>query len=240
MNKVKKAIAPLIWYSGLGALGNRLFLPRRLIIAYHSISGAQNAKELRNDSYSSLSISKEVFTQQIKYIQRWGYTFVYFRDLLSRDGGKTAAIYFDDGFRDVLTNAHQILKNEQIPATLFLTTDYLDQKKDPGVYITWGEAKRMGDLFEFGSHSVTHRKLNKILIEEAREEMRVSKEKIEKTLGTRVTSFSYPKGRSSQTLETVAHEVGYTLTTADPRFHKVRPDPDDSMAVFYWKVLSLW
>ena len=98
----------------------------------------------------------------------------------------------------------------------------------------------MQDVFEIGSHSRHHTKLNKVSLEEAKDEIVGSKREIEKKLGLPVVSFSYPKGRSSQVLEILVRRAGYTSTTADTHFHKVRPDPDDSFTLFKWKALNLW
>lgn len=244
MNFIKKLILSGIWLSGVGFIMARLFAPKFLLVMYHSIWSPDNAEALKQNQYRNISISQEMFQKHLRYLRKRGYVFYRFRDMvsLSKSGftHKVACIYFDDGFRDVLENAYPILKKENIPATLFLTTDYIDQKSTPGVYLTWEEVKKMRDVFEFGSHSVSHRKLNKIPLEEAKEEMARSKTIIEEKLGVSVNTFSYPKGRSSRELENLAHEVGYAITTADPLFRKVRPDPDDSIAIFKLKTGFPW
>jgi peptidoglycan/xylan/chitin deacetylase (PgdA/CDA1 family) len=230
MNLLKKIVAAIIWYSGAGRLGIKFRSPQRLIIAYHSISDFSGP-------YSHITISPKIFENHIVYLKEIGYHFVHFKDLLAYPDKKVVAIYFDDGFKSVLENAYSILKKEKVPATLFLTADYIDQKSDSGKYLSWQQARGMKDIFEFGSHSVTHPKLNKISIEEAKKEMAESKEKIERELTTVVTSFSYPKGRSSNNLEEIARNIGYILTTADARFHKVRPDPNDTLEIFKLKII---
>ncbi|MFC1595089.1 polysaccharide deacetylase family protein [Patescibacteria group bacterium] len=203
---------------------------KTLIIAYHSIEGDNH-----------LSISKEMFIKQILYLKKKRYVFSNFSGVAeikkSYPKKKIACIYFDDGFKDVLTNAYPILKGENIPATLFLAIDYIDQKKFQGVYLTWDEVNNMSDVFEFGSHSLSHRKLNKISLEEAREEMFLSKRIIEDRTGTKVVSFSYPKGRVSPELEELSNELGYINTTAQKRFSRIRPDPENSMITFKLKIL---
>jgi len=233
MNYFKQIEAFLLWYTGVGPLVRRIREPTMLILAYHSICDAP----IQSD-YAHISIPKADLIAQINYVERRGYRFVHFRDLLKYPQEKVAAIYFDDGFKDVLENAHFLLKSRGIPATLFVTTDYADQKKEAGKYLTWEQIKTMSDVFEFGSHSVSHVKLNKILRATACEELARSKKIIEEKLGTRVDSFSFPHGRSNSELESVAKEVGYELTTADSRFHKVRPDPEEGVIVFKWKALK--
>lgn len=244
MHLIKKIFLHAVWWSGVGPIVAHVFAQKFLLVAYHSIGNSKNAKAGRKDPYRHISIFQEIFRKHLRYLRKRGYVFYRFCDVASRSKSdfahKVACIYFDDGFRDVLENAYPILKKENIPATLFLTTDYIDQKDAPGVYLTWEEAKSMNDVFEFGSHSVSHRKLNKISSEEAKEEMARSKAIIEEKLGIRVSAFSYPKGRSSRELENLAHEVGYVVTTADSLFHKVRPDPDDSLTIFKLKTRLPW
>ena len=191
-----------------------------MAIAYHRLS----------DVPHPLAIHPRMFAAQIMYLKKRGYQSVLIRDITAADKNKKAAVYFDDGFRD--------LPAINILATFFLTTDYLDQKNGND-YLTWQEAVSLKDRGEIGSHSVTHRKLTKIPLAEARQEMTQSKQLLEERLGVPITSFSYPKGRSSQELEMLAREVGYTLTTADKRFRKVRPDPGESLAVFKLKLLGI-
>lgn len=235
MNSIKKIGLTLLWESGIGPLFRVVREPKILILAYHSIHNVST-----NSDYAHISISKGNFEAQISYIERRGYRFIHFRDLLKHPQEKVVAIYFDDGFKDVLENAYLTLKNRGIPATLFVTTDYADQKKEAGKYLTWEQIKTMSDVFEFGSHSVSHIKLNKASLDVARDELSISKKIIEEKTGAHVVSFSYPYGRSSNELENIAKEVGYELTTADARLHKARPDLDDAPDVFRWKLLRLW
>ncbi len=224
-------IAGLLWRVGIGPLARALREQKHLAVCYHSIADSGQHDHIR--------VSIKDFTRHIEYLVSRGYRFVRFSELAGAQG-RAAAIYFDDGFRNVFTNAKPILEQKNIPATLFITTDYAGGARDPAVYASWGEITALDSNWEIGSHSVSHRKLSKISKEEVQQEMTESKKIIEEKIGRAVMVFSYPHGRASRETEAIAREVGYTMTTADTRFHKVRPDPDDSLAVFYWKALKLW
>ncbi|MSR76131.1 MAG: polysaccharide deacetylase family protein [Candidatus Ryanbacteria bacterium] len=231
MNKPKKIVAGLLWQIGLGPLFRAVYEPKRLAICYHSITDS--------GQYDHIRIAIKDFTYHVEYLAARGYRFVKFSELASAQG-RVAAIYFDDGFHDIFTNAKQILEQKNIPATLFVTTAYADGARDPASYASWDEIAALGGDWEIGSHSVSHRKLTKISKEEVRQEMAESKRIIEAKIGRIVTVFSYPHGRASGETEVIAREVGYAMTTASKSFYKVRPDPDDSLEVFYWKTLKLW
>ncbi len=231
MNAPKKMIAGFLWQVGIGPLLRTVRAPEHLAICYHSIAD--------NGQHDHIRIAIKDFSHHIEYLASRGYQFVKFSELASTQG-RAAVIYFDDGFRDVFTNAKPILEQKNIPATLFVTTSYADGARDPAVYASWDEITALGSGWEIGSHSVSHRKLSKLSKEEVRQEMIESKKIIEEKTGRTVKVFSYPHGRASVDTEVIAHEVGYMMTTADERFHRVRPDPDDSLAVFYWKALKLW
>lgn len=237
--RIKNIAAAFLWWSGIGHFLRFFWEPRLIAIAYHRVS----------DVAHPLAISPRAFTVQIAYLKKRGYQFARFHELAqdyafprvrekkrnrqtikSEKAEKKAAIYFDDGFRD--------LPAMDMPATFFLVTDYLDQKNG-GEYLAWQNAAPLKTRGEIGSHSATHRKLTKMPLAEAREEMARSKQLLEERLGIEVTSFSYPKGRSSPELETLAREAGYTITTADTRFRKVRPDPGESLSIFKLKIIGL-
>ena len=231
MNTSKTIIAELLWQTGVGPLLRVLREPKRLAVCYHSIADSGQHDHIR--------IAIKDFTRHIEYLAARGYRFVKFSELMSAQD-RVAAIYFDDGFRDMFANAKPILEQKNIPATLFVTTSYADGLHDSAVYASWDEIAMLGKNWEIGSHSVSHRKLNKISKEEVYQEMTESKKIIEAKTGRVVTAFSYPHGRASTETEATARDVGYIMTTGDQNFHKVRPDPDDSLAVFYWKTLKLW
>jgi len=229
---IKNLLAAISWYGGFGPLFRIFLEPLELSVAYHAVGEMDPA-------FRHINISFETFKKQIAYLRACGYTFHYFRDACNGDGGKRAYLYFDDGFKSIRKFVYPYLKIEKIPATLFVTTEYIDRSGEH-TYLGWEELKEIQDVFEIGSHSMHHIKLNKFPIEEAVLEMKKSKEIIEKMLGIHIVSFSYPKGRSNSELEQKASSVGYRITTADPRLHKVRADSQDSTALFKWKTLRVW
>src|SRR5207245_611648 len=62
------------------------------------------------------------------------------------DLDRDVAVTFDDGYADNLLNAKPLLETHGIPATVFVTTDYIDSKRE----FWWDELERLllqpGDL----------------------------------------------------------------------------------------------
>lgn len=88
----------------------------------------------RFDSNRDLEITPFYLEQQILQCKNNGYSFVSIDELLF--SGLTLVkknkinISFDDGFKDIYTNAFPIFKKYSIPFTIYLTTDFPDGKAD--------------------------------------------------------------------------------------------------------------
>lgn len=107
-------------------LCKRLF-KRSLILAYHSIS---------TPTYNiwNNAVTPEHFAQQLAVLHSH-YNVVDLQTAirnreLRENGSRTVAITFDDGYVDNLERALPILEHFEMPATFFLTTGYLDQKRE--------------------------------------------------------------------------------------------------------------
>ncbi|HET9493952.1 MAG TPA: glycosyltransferase, partial [Chloroflexia bacterium] len=105
---------------------------------------------------------------------------------------RTAAITFDDGYRNNLTRAWPILRRFGYPATLFLVTGFAgaasawDRHSLAGQkpLMDWDEARTLdGQGFRVESHGVTHADLREATAEQARREIGESHRHIEERLG---------------------------------------------------------
>src|SRR3989344_695631 len=197
-------------------------------IGYHSISHPSNTAELHGDFYKKLSLSAVLFEEHIRYLKDANYTFLQFHDILSvRNGAmqipkKPALIYFDDGFRDTLLNAYPLLKKWNIPATIFVTTDFVGQKSLPRwaeghtpkpapIFLSWDDVRSMRDVFEIGSHAVTHRRFIKLSYDEMKEELIASRARIEKEIGEPPVAFSFPHSAWNEESKRTVLEAGYRI-----------------------------
>lgn len=103
------------------------------ILAYHRILDVPDENSFPFD-IELVSASVAAFTCQMKYVKE-NYTPISFATLLQcLDRGEmpppgTVIVTFDDGFSDNYYNAFPILKQFDIPATIFLSTGYIDNQE---------------------------------------------------------------------------------------------------------------
>ncbi len=81
--------------------------------------------------------------------------------------------------------------------------------------LTWQQVREMSrGGISFGAHTLDHPILTFVSEEEARRQIRDSKERIEKELGSKVTMFAYPNGGASdfnRSTERMVEEEGFSL-----------------------------
>ncbi|OIN98115.1 hypothetical protein AUJ67_09240 [Candidatus Desantisbacteria bacterium CG1_02_49_89] len=181
-----------------------------VILAYHRI----------NDSGAGvLDVPPENFKRQLECLLAGGYTVESAEDIAGRilrnryPEKKTAAITFDDGHKDNFSNAYPVLKKMGLPATIFLTTSFMDTEN----FLSWDEAREMsGGGISFGGHTVTHPRLTRIRPEEAKEEILRSRQEIESRLGKPCSCFCYPYGDVNEAVKQLVRECKYSSAVVTP------------------------
>jgi peptidoglycan/xylan/chitin deacetylase (PgdA/CDA1 family) len=168
------------------------------ILMYHHIS---DEPEPGFSEYFRLNTSPTVFKEHMEFLHSNGYKVVGLLEglrLLQTNAvtAKHVVITFDDGFQSIYTNAFPVLRVRQWPATVFLPTRYINDKRATFRSIpclSWSEIKEMQDKnIEFGSHTHTHPKLEHCSWLDVENELAISKNIIENKLGKRVATFAYP------------------------------------------------
>lgn len=100
------------------------------ILAYHRICDTDeiNDPEL-------VSASRNEFQWQVSYIKRYYHPMTFEAVVECFEQNRklprnAIVITFDDGFADNYHNAFEILRNNEVPATFFISTDYLDSGEE--------------------------------------------------------------------------------------------------------------
>ena len=100
------------------------------ILSFHRISRGQNNNNSVNSSLNSLTINKKDFEKQIVTLKKYFNIIDLNKILNSKLNSKKRNIVltFDDGYKDNLTNALPILRKYKVPATIYITTRFLQNK----------------------------------------------------------------------------------------------------------------
>lgn len=206
------------------------------ILMYHQVSRSTSVLKLSNDC-----ISPEQFEVQIRTLLQAGYRVIPLVRLLQLLNESPAelprrcvVLTFDDGFRDQFVNAYTILRKYGLSATFFPIVGYVEkeifyrhlaldnnpmwQTHEPlsgWLPLRWDEIEEMlRNGMGIGSHSLSHRSLGRINTAEAEEEIRRSKEILEKHLRFQTDVFAYPFGSQaygdfSRRAQEILHDSGY-------------------------------
>jgi peptidoglycan/xylan/chitin deacetylase (PgdA/CDA1 family) len=107
-------------------------------------------------------------------------------------------ITFDDGTADFSDVAVPILARYQLPATLYVATDFIDRGREfpnNGTPLSWPALRDLhaGGLVTVGSHTHTHALLDRLAPTAIDEELDRADDLIEMHLGVRPRHFAYPK-----------------------------------------------
>jgi peptidoglycan/xylan/chitin deacetylase (PgdA/CDA1 family) len=113
-------------------------------------------------------------------------------------GPDAVAITFDDGTADFVEEALPILVRHQVPATLYVATDFIERSRPfpgDGTPLSWSalsEAVSTG-LVTVGSHTHSHALLDRLPAAEVHDELDRSVALIGERLGVEARHFAYPK-----------------------------------------------
>lgn len=124
----KELLAKALDCSGLNKLARTALLWNGLIVLNYHRVGEPNGSLFDHDLWSA---SAEDFEQQVRFLSL-NFDLIRIHELdnlRNRNRGRFVLITFDDGYLDNYEWAFPILKSYNSPATFFLTTGFLDEKK---------------------------------------------------------------------------------------------------------------
>lgn len=190
------------------------------IIMYHKIDD--------NAAFSKLSVSPESFRKQIVFLKKRNYNVVKLQDLADlikehKVPYKTIAITFDDGYENNYRNAYPVLKELQLPATIFISPALIGIDE----YLTWDQVIEMHEsgFISIGSHAMTHAYLPDLPEQKLNKEIFDSKRAIESHIRKEVSSFSYPAGGFNNYVRNKVVKAGYNVAVVtNPGRHYPKDD----------------
>ena len=199
------------WVRALEQVARR----RSVVLGYHGV-----AKCRRRDDLHFLQVPHARFAMQIDLLRAAGFRFVTMAALARiADGGAPppgyAAVTFDDGFRNNHTTALPILSERGIPATLYVTINFIDGSSpwigasDEGAMLSQVQLRELVAAgWELGGHTMTHADLSLLDYDGCRQEIEQGVTELERIAGTRVQTFAYPFGRYGQAALQAVSDIG--------------------------------
>jgi peptidoglycan/xylan/chitin deacetylase (PgdA/CDA1 family) len=190
----------------------RMFYRRKLIILfYHGVARDPASQPQHGDGRH---VRLEKFRRQMEYVKRK------YR-VLSLEAAMDAlaagaqlppnalVITFDDGYRNNLDDMFPVVRDLEIPVTIFIATDFMKDRAN-NEYLDWDDARylhRQG--VSFGSHTVSHAHLTNVPDDQALDELVRSKEEIAGRLQAPVLFFAYPYGEHDGKVASLVKSSGY-------------------------------
>ncbi len=180
------------------------------ILMYHSV---------RDDpppDTAGLSVSTGAFADQMALLKDRGFTPVTLSGT-ERDAARPICITFDDGYADFHSNALPVLRSFGYPATVFVTTGWLDDAGPDAAgrpldkMLSWAHVREIAaEGVEVGAHSHSHPQLDQLRDGVLHDELTRSRLLLEDGLQRSVTTMAYPYGYSSARVRRAVAHAGYT------------------------------
>jgi peptidoglycan/xylan/chitin deacetylase (PgdA/CDA1 family) len=186
---------------------------------YHKVGCPDEAR-----AEKFLNVCPASFLRQMRTMQRLGYrarTFAEVVEAFSRNKSlpsRTFAVTFDDGYACVNDTAAPILRELDIPGTIFVVSqyagksnswDYLNERPVLPL-MNWDALRqRQAEGWEIAGHTRTHPHLDQLEDDEALEEIRLGKEEVEAETGQAVTTFCYPFGDLNPRTPRLVERAGF-------------------------------
>ena len=185
--------------------------PNAAILLYHHVSSSTPA---------STSISPEAFKSHMEYLDAH-HTVVSLQDVVSAIQHNTTlpenavAITFDDGYANILDNAHPILADLGFPYTVFINPDEIGVGPKQ---LTWEQVIAMhNDGVVFANHTLDHLHMlngeqamgERAWLEKVWQNVESAEKKIEDKLDISLKYLAYPFGEYNTALANKLKAEGY-------------------------------
>jgi hypothetical protein len=187
---------------------------RVLVLMYHDFVKERD----KNSVWFDCTIDE--FKEHLDYLKEQGANFITLEQLhrhLTRGEEVppgSVVITSDDNYQGFYDNAYPLLKERNIPASVFVHTNYVGDKKGTHPKMDWDTLRLLDKegLVTIASHTMSHpNDMAKQTSEEQTLELTESKATLERELGHPVPFFAYPNGTGDQITFDLARQAGYTM-----------------------------
>lgn len=146
-------------------------------------------------------IDPERLRRDVEYLDAH-YELVDLPEVLESSDQKRIALTFDDGYRDFYRNVVPILREYEVPATVFVIADAVEDRSYSHTeqfdceYMTREELDELVDeeLVTVGNHTRSHPRLGELPHEDLEDEIAGAQRRLESLLDTDIRRFCYPYG----------------------------------------------
>ena len=189
------------------------------VLLYHKIDRPTSDVKIRG-----AFTNPRRFGRQMSYLKQRGFKFFsasgiaahYLEHQKFPDRG--VCVTFDDGWKDNYTHAFPILRDLDIPATIFLvpscigktTSQVTADGEGPREHMSADNIREMSETgIEFGSHSMNHKLFDRVEADEVTSEVFDSKQYLENLLQRDCRVFAYPAGFHTEYARDAVRRAGY-------------------------------
>ena len=218
----------------------------RRVLMYHSLKA-----DVIGDVYGIYQIDELLFSNHIQWLDQLNEIKVVALESINVNNNSQVVITFDEGYRDTLNIAAEILEKYNMPFTVFIS---------PGL-IQSGDERYMDEFMlreltkvkgcSIGAHGYTHKSLIECDDSELKYEIEDSKKWLEDLLSMPVNTMSYPYGAVNNRVYDQVKKAGYTIAaTSQPgsnsegvdnlRINRTDIWSVDDVKIFGQKVMGYW
>lgn len=190
------------------------------VLMYHDVMDIQQDTSVRNQI---IAIRPQYLEEQFRYLYENDYTTLFVsefqRAIVDHEEipPKTVVITFDDGTADMYETVLPLIKKYNIKITEFANPGF-DGTNGRMTHEQLQEIYKTG-LVEIGAHTMDHVNLIETGDDDARMEIRDSKQALEKITGAPVTSFAYPFGKFGYREQKMVADAGFHIAFAADDSH---------------------
>lgn len=185
-----------------------------VILQYHHVS-------TRTPRITSVNVDE--FRAHMDYLRDNGFTILPLEDIVAalRNGDplpdRSAAITFDDGYRNNYDAAYPVLREYGWPFTLFISSGLVGS--NDALYLTWDQIREMAaNGATIANHGVGHLYLlaredgedEAAWLARIEREIVTAEQKIEQETGQSHRLFAYPYGEYDRAIQDLVARLGYT------------------------------